>query len=486
MLNLLRIVSFRCLYGAAVWLALMMGARAEVPAQNPATTAELQQAHQRLLETFTRHLAQMPLAIARSAWPPQPASGSILFVPTDQYTVGGSDPQSSYELKQLQQQFADALFSLAKQAAEVGELSLAFQWATDTLRNNPDHAEAHRVLGYEPRDGKWLTAYGVQMFDAKESRVWHPQFGWISVGDAPRYEQGERLVNGRWVSTEEDAARHTSIASGWVLRTDHFLVRTNVSLEAAAELAGRLERLHQIWRQLFAGFYMTDREVRDLFAGKRPPRMLTQPMRVYYYRNKDEYAAALVKRQPRIAETLGIYFDADKESHFYAGADDNAGTLNHEAVHQMFQETRPATRRLGAIANFWVVEGVATYFETLREHAGNAGGRYYTIGEADAGRLPAARERLLKDGCYVPLAELVALGKDDLQRRADLAPLYSECAGLATFLMDADDRRYREALVRYLNDVYAGRDNAGSLAKQAGESYAELDAAYRQYMESLP
>jgi hypothetical protein len=237
---------------------------------------------------------------------------------------------------------------------------------------------------------------------------------------------------------------------------------------------------------LFAGFYLSDREVRDLFGGKRPPRMQTQPMRVFYYRNKDEYVAALVKRQPRIGETLGIYFDTDKEAHFFAGPDASPSTLYHEAVHQLFQEVRPATRRVGSIANFWIVEGVATYFETLREHTGDATGRYYTIGEPDAGRLPAARERLIKDNFYVPLAELVALNKDDLQRRPDLAKLYSQSTGLAAFLMDADRGRYREALVRYLNDVYAGRDNAQSLAKATGMSHDELDAAYRKHLQSLP
>ena len=133
-----------------------------------------------------------------------------------------------------------------------------------------------------------------------------------------------------------------------------------------------------------------------------------------------------------------------------------------------------------------MVEGVATYFETLREHTDDVAGRYYTIGEADAGRLPAARERLIQDAFYVPLSELVALGKDDVQRRPDIAKLYSQSSGLAAFLMDAERGRYREPLVRYLNDVYAGRDNADSLSKATGMPNVELDAAYRRFMQSLP
>ncbi len=131
----------------------------------------------------------------------------------------------------------------------------------------------------------------------------------------------------------------------------------------------------------------------------------------------------------------------------------------------MFQETRPAARHVGGTANFWIVEGIATYFETLREHRDPAAGLYYTIGESSAGRLPAARERLLVEGYYVPLDELVRLGKDDLQRYRDLAKLYSQSAGLAALLMDGDGGRYREPLVEYLSAVYAGRDDADSLSE---------------------
>jgi hypothetical protein len=248
--------------------------------------------------------------------------------------------------------------------------------------------------------------------------------------------------------------------------------------------------LHQVWRQLFAGFYLSEREVRDLFAGNRPPRRQRQPMRVFYYRNKNEYVTALARRQPRIAETLGIYFDAEKEAHFYATDEADAArglpTLHHEAVHQLFQESRPSTRNIAALANFWIVEGVATYFESLVEHRDAHGASYFTIGEAGAGRLPAARERVLRDGYYVPLSQLTQFGKDELQRQPELPRLYSQAAGLATFLMDGEAGRYREPLVRFLSEIYAGRDDARTLANVTGVSLEELDAAYRRFLENLP
>lgn len=416
--------------------------------------------------------------------------GSVLFVAPDQYGLATGEVTKANDARL---RYADALFGLAKRAADAGQMSLAFQWVTEAVRENPDHAEGRRVLGYEQRDGRWLTAYGVKMFDA--GKVWDAKRGWVAIKDADGGAP-ESSVN-----SQAEAARHADIKNGWQVRTDHFLVTTNHSLAAGAELAARLERLYQIWRQLFAGFYYSEKEVRGLFAGERNARTQARPFRVYYHRSREDYVEALRRRQPRIAETLGIYFDNTREAHFFAEESTNAAsddtragtnggnrttaTLYHEAVHQLFQESKPSAKRIGAMANFWVVEGVANYFETLTEHADPQTVLYFTIGEATAGRLPAARQRL-RDGFYIPLAELVKLNQDELQRHPEIAKLYSESTGLAAFFLDGEKGRYREPLVRYLQAVYAGRDSAATLAEVMETGTVELDAQYRRFMESLP
>jgi lysophospholipase L1-like esterase len=466
-------VELRTVFATGAWAIAVCSACTLQAAPDPAT-----------LQTRYHELSRQ-FAVANPDWRPvPPRTGTLLFIASDQYSPARPTAET---MRPARNKYADALFELAQQAAEAGQLSLAFQWTTETLRENPDHAAARRVLGYVEKGGKWLTPYGAKMHDA--GKMWDSQKGWLAINAAATAIPDARI----------DAARHTDIKNGWQVRTDHFLVTTNHSLAAGAELAARIERLYQIWRQLFAGFYYSEQEVKGLFAGERIARVSVRQFKVFYHRNREDYVNTLSRRQPRIAETLGIYFDTNAEAHFFAeestndkpassgepAADVQVATLYHEAVHQLFQESKPAARRIGELSNFWVIEGVATYFETLTEHNDAKAGLYYTIGEFSAGRLPKARERL-HDNYYVPLADLTKLGKDEMQGRDDVAKLYSQSSGLAAFLLNGAEGRYREALVRYLQAVYTRHDNDQTLAEATGSSYPELDAAYRRFMESLP
>ena len=310
---------------------------------------------------------------------------------------------------------------------------------------------------------------------------WNSEYGWIRDQDLPRWEAGKRPWGKGWIDAREDALRHATVAKGWTLRTDHFQVVTNHSRGAAVELAVRLELLYQLWRQLFGEFAATSRELQARIDGKQPTGYRRKPFRVIYHRTRKEYQDALRRRQPQIDITLGIYFDHDREAHFFAGEEQDAGTVSHEAVHQFFFESKGKTRHLAALANAWAVEGAACYFESLQ----SLGGGLYVIGGPDAGRLPAARHRRLVDDYYVPLSELSALGTEDLQRRTDLPRLYSQSAGLAAFFMQYGGGESRAAFRHRLSAVYAGRDDASTLQTVCVEPLGQLDRQYRRFLQEL-
>jgi len=381
-------------------------------------------------------------------------------------------------LNQLRQDPAATRFEMGRRAARTNRPGLAFELALTAIQTDPDYEPARRLLGYQKFRDRWRTA-----FEAKKLRdgfVYSDRFGWLPKAHLSRYEAGERFFNGRWISVEEDARRHADIQSGWDVESEHYAIRTNLSLEAGVALGVKLERLYRLWRQLFIGYFSTEADVAALFEGRnRTKPSVADRHRVVYFRDRDDYNNSLRHLMPNIDVSIGFYFEPARRAYFFADAEDGDRTLYHEATHQLFHESRPVAPHVGLRANFWIVEGIALFMESLRQENG-----YYALGGFDDDRLHAARVRLLRDDFYVPLAEFTAFGMEKFQRDPRIATLYSQAAGLTHFLVFYDNGRYRDALVAYLLAVYEGRDRLDALAQLTGVPYATLDKQYREFIES--
>ena len=182
---------------------------------------------------------------------------------------------------------------------------------------------------------------------------------------------------------------------------------------------------------------------------------------------------------PNIEISIGVYMEQPRRAYFFAGGVGTDRTLYHEATHQLFHESRPVDPNVGRKNNFWIIEGIAMFMESLRQEDG-----YYVLGGFDDQRLHAAKYRLLHDHFYVPLGEFVDIGMEGLQKDPRIGKLYSQAAGLTHFLVFFDGSRYRDALVSYLVAVYTGRDDHNTLARLTGaQNYEELDKQYRKFIE---
>lgn len=416
-------------------------------------------------------------AKAIRVWVPErdPEQLTLFLPPSVMFPAADLDsPASQVAWQDLRNAQADSLMALAKQAIDEHRPSLVMELVVEALRENPDNERARKMLGYGKYQDAWRTPF--EMRQLRAGKVWHERFGWLPKAHLERYERGERNALGRWMTADEEASLRSDMRRGWRVETDHYVVTTNHSLEEGVSLARRLELLHALWRQVFAMYLATEQELAKQLEGKAP-KPLPRQHDVYFFRTRDEYVATLRSAQPQIEITLGIYFDTTRKAYFFAGEEQDPGTLYHEAAHQLFQETRNVAPQVGVKDNFWIVEAIACYLESLSAHDG-----YYTLGGANAGRVPAARHRLLTDQFYVPLAELTALGRQELQRDPRIAMLYSQSAGLADFFMHAGGGAKRDALNRYLATVYAGRAKPQSLAELMGDNFETLDAEYRAFM----
>ncbi|MCA9102988.1 MAG: hypothetical protein KDA63_17640 [Planctomycetales bacterium] len=386
-------------------------------------------------------------------------------------------PQWRCRLATLRRDQADALFELAQSALRQGDYSLSYELTLDALRENPDHEQARRILGFQQHDGHWRTTFDVRQM--KLGRVDTPEFGWLPSGYVERYQNGERRFQNRWMSADEERQLRRELGQPWRVVTEHYTIDTSHSLEAGVRLGRRLERLYNVWRRVFVRYYANDAELEQLFTGRRSRRGDASPqrMRVVFYADREQYQHALRGQLPPGIETTGYYWGEQRTAFFFGSPEPDYRTLYHEATHQLFSESRPTVANVASAANFWIVEGIACYMESLAE-----ADDYTTLGGNDI-RLQAARQRRLVDDYYVPLGTLVEYGMEQLQRDPDIRRIYSESSGLTHFLIHAERGRYRGALVDYLRLIYSGRDRPSALGELTGRTFSQLDEEYRTFLE---
>lgn len=431
-----------------------------------------------------------------------------------------TDEQSwEVQLRAARKQSAGELYTLARSALRAGFPSLAFSLTGDVVRLDPDHRFARGVLGYQlfmdPErrgeagySGEWISLFEKQMRSGRSPQVRHPQFGWIPSANVNRYEQGLRPWKGDWISAEREAEFRRDFRNAWEVPSEHFLVKTNVSLEAGLELSEKLETFHGWLQQNFAAFFDTPKSLQERFekALRTSSARRGKPLEVHYYASREEYQKRVQGKVPPGLETNGLYWQPDRTCYFYLkpqGPDFT--TLFHEATHQILDvhttEARRVASRMLALqrrqqpqewvlcerANFWLIEGIACYFESFMvDEGGNI-----SVGDPGCVRFDTARQRMLDPAYYfyLPAREFFALGRDGFQRHPQISPLYTQSSGFVHFLMHYEDGLYRDDLIELLAEIYrpdAEHPEADPNFSQIAEvGWTELDRQYREHMRNL-
>ncbi|MCH2203560.1 MAG: hypothetical protein MK102_16455 [Fuerstiella sp.] len=423
------------------------------------------------------------------------------------------------QVLKLRQGRAKELYTLARKSLQTGLPSIAYMLIHDVLRLDPDHVNARAIFGqqrfvdpfYTDDDtyaGEWVSVWEAKMRGGRSPHIPDKRFGWIPRDHLKRYEDGMRPWKGSWHSKQKDELIRRDFSNAWEIESEHFHVRTNVSLEEGVLLSQRLEAFHEWLRQNFAAFFDTPADLRSRFANahirRRRRSRSGKPMEVWYYATEDEYRRMVHNKIPPEIQTNGLYWQPDSRCYFFKNTEhDRLDTLFHEATHQILDiPTRKArltaarslaskTGRqrqewiLGGRSGFWLIEGLACYFESFEVDDDGT----VSVGRPDHIRIFAAQRRLLRDNFYVPLETFCRLGKDQFQQHRNVPQLYSQASGVAHFLMHYEDGRYRDDLVRLLDELY--RPDARNPLKQANLSeitdvpFTNLDQLYRDHLNNL-
>jgi hypothetical protein len=404
-------------------------------------------------------------------------------------------PEKERELKiafrDVQTHYAGDLYRLSRKALTAGYPSYAYSLVQEVVRQDSDQASARRILGYKLRNKEWVTPFAADRLD--KGFVWDDRFGWLRKQDVARYRAGQRLYGTRWVSADKESEIRRDFRHAWQVRTDHYLIHTDVSLERGVEIAKSLEQFHDFFMQTFAAFFSTPEQMARLFQASGPNNLQIQrdPYDVDYFRTRQEYVDRLRKKIPQIDITNGLYFTFDRVAYFFNNPNQDRpelkeqDTLVHEATHQLFYENLRADRMVALDANFWIVEGIACYMESYKLENGQ-----YSVGDPHHIRIQNARERRVDDNYYVPLEQFTAMGMSAFQHDPNIRKNYSQAAGLAHFFMEYEGGRYRDALVEHLAEIYRAtarqRAYVKPLDELTGVSFHQLDKQYLDYMRALP
>lgn len=408
------------------------------------------------------------------------------LIPEIPFTLPDEQREWQVRLRKVEGDYSAALYRLAREALNRGHPSLAFGWVREVAYHDPNHRDARKMLGYITKGTRWTTPFALQMENKKF--VNDPQFGWIEARNVARYQKGERFYQGAWMSAEKEAALRSDFQHAWEIRSEHFLVKTNVSQERGVELSRALETFHDFFLREFTAFFNSPAQMQTLFdsgTGERAPR--NDVYEVYYFKSKAEFVAYLKPRQPGIEAANGVYMPRDRIAYFYhepnpAAQRAQLGTMYHEVTHQLLGESLPKNVDVGVASDFWVIEGIACYCESFHPDQPQQ-----MIGDPADTRLRWAREYVAVEQNCIPMHQITSYGQK--QFPADHLH-YSQAAGMAHFFLHAQDGAYRDAFMEYLRQIYSRsattRAKPKSLADLTGIPFQTLDQQYRDYITTLP
>jgi hypothetical protein len=287
------------------------------------------------------------------------------------------------------------------------------------------------------------------------ARGWVKEDGllWVEERDVAAFRKGNLRLEGRWVSFAEADAAPKTPETGYVLRTDHVVLRTDVPFARARELAAVAQR------------HVT--AVLDAFGEALDLHLPADPLPVVVAARRSEYDRLLAARAPGGADWGAFYVAAD--GRVYAcdeprgqGGLSVVADLRHEMTHALLDLGRPeeGRARMFVRPQFWLWEAVAIWTEGLGDPPGARHGTE---------RFERFRRRLAWDQA-VPLAELFALRQADFQGRH-----YDQSASFVAWLMETDGGALRPRTLELLGRVMDGWGETDDVERFLGLSTAEAE-----------
>ena len=221
-----------------------------------------------------------------------------------------------------------------------------------------------------------------------------------------------------------------------------------------------------------------------------------KPHLIYFFASKDQYLTHLRNiAPPDIAESLGYYHPLGpagsktrRPAYFFldeGGQIDVTATLFHEVSHQLlFERAGGASTYERNEGNYWVFEGLGTFFETVETHPDGS----MEVGGFVGPRIEVAVRNFTASEPPTPTGLFVGFRKDIFNLQRQVHTNYQQAQALTLFLMRWKDGSYRDAFLDYIRDALKGtlKPNSGrSLQDRLGVPYDTIDAQFLEFLKGM-
>ncbi len=434
---------------------------------------------------------------------PRPADGpGTRLAPLPDVVDPSSTPPAAEaarrdEVVAIRRPVGEALFDLARRAADSSppHMGLAATALREALHRLPDHPEVRRLLGYVPHEGGWARPFAINQLRA--GNVSHPTYGWVPEDWVPHLELGELpapVVRGKptaWLPAAEADRLRSSWRNPWQINTEHFEIRADVPLAETIAFGRKLEAFHDLFFTVMADAIGDELPLARRFKSPTlQPVAADRPHQVIFYADREEYRERLrpVAGGRVSADSLGYYDPRGpgkgnrRPAYFFRDVDGQLpieSTLYHEVSHQLLFESAGRNAYLANAGDYWVFEGLGTYFETTT---------VLDDGSLEVGGLVGARlaESVKSLGArkFLPLEDFLRQNQSAFNRDDRIFVNYQQAMALTLFLMQAEEGAHREPFLDYVRDAYRGwikRGSGRSLEDRLGIPIVEVDRKFRAF-----
>src|SRR5579862_5350919 len=373
------------------------------------------------------------------------------------------------QVKAILKKFTNQIFAAVEKCLAAGEAGYAFDLYRFLLQVDPDNERAHRSLGEQKIENRWLRPYEQEQW--KAGLAWDEKAGWVPVKQRDRVDKGEiyDVQSRQWGKEADLDKQHEDVGRAWRMESEHFELISTAPHALDVRLLTRMEAFFlQAFRQydlFFSG--KGGGKAANLVFGVVPTR---KKLTVNFYKDETQFKQFA---DPPTDWAAGFYSGGKHASYFYSirgGA--SIGVMQHELTHQILGEYSE-----GGGATPWIVEGAAVYLEAAEFHNGTLqlGGikDNYRFVEYRKGVQAKQSEHTIK---Y--LNETFGPGKS--WNQGEISKNYRGAGAAIFFLMHVDGGRHRADVIQMLRDVYYG-GKPKAMEEYYGMSVVSLDVLMERF-----